>query len=913
MSLRPTPFYRGIVGAAAICLLSVVAGSGAYASSPAAAPKAGSHWQIFAGNAAIKSTSLAIDAPGRVLYAFSQDPNRTAPATLQAWDLNRRTPLTPRVVLPSSVAVSSAMPIAVDSADRAVFVAVNSASEGAPSVIVAKRAGSSIAVRAVTSRFPATYSIVGMTVDARRGVVYLIGEPSVCPSIDVCPSSLIGAGSHAVEVDRLSLASLSNGTVSSPYAAPLAVPADCGQIITFNFPAQAVVSADGNHLFFGCATNRGDVLTPQGPNAGDVAGVADLNLAQAAANGPSPMQLQPVPGDFSDGDSIAVPADARLILVAPAAGATNLKVYDTVHGYYVGAVGVDNNQVFGIGVDAANGVGYYIDRRGITSVDFTALPVPQGNLDDGVKIEGPVTVRTVAIDPVTHHVYVAGSDDLTGGTSPFAVTYKGTGPTGSDDAFSSDGFAGIDAPEIAGVTDSERVVTMGATGADERLAGGTYNLFVNTTHHDPRCEAVRCGTRDLAIGVLNGVQLTNDEATAQAVTEVQDNATTDDETPQTPTSYPQPVPSQVPAPPSQYQITAGYAPPVPVGCADFGAAPTPQSAENESVFCDHMGQHVKANATAEPGRLLVNAPCTQVGQPKPGDPICAPAGAGGMIPDPVSVKSATATMDVSRHGLGPMVTTITSEADGINIMGVVEIGHVTATATISAHGRSGSAFVKYDRKVTGLIVNGQTVCDTDCPPATVTSAINTALGGRGRIELPSATVVQATNGRLALLQDNPYRHIENVLFDDLSADDVTAPAMTITLYLDESSNSREIVSLASLGGQEIYRVFPLGTFVPGVGPVPQRNLISVGGRLAGAGAVAANSPFVAASPGQQPQVASGGGIGAIVSRAMHLGLRSPGDILGVAILWMLLAVPAYLAARRRLLLDLPRLTPKGNS
>jgi hypothetical protein len=36
-------------------------------------------------------------------------------------------------------------------------------------------------------------------------------------------------------------------------------------------------------------------------------------------------------------------------------------------------------------------------------------------------------------------------------------------------------------------------------------------------------------------------------------------------------------------------------------------------------------------------------------------------------------------------------------------------------------------------------------------------------------------------------------------------------------------------------------------------------------------------------------------------------LRHPSQVLGIACVWMLLALPAYLAARRRLLLELPRL------
>jgi len=59
----------------------------------------------------------------------------------------------------------------------------------------------------------------------------------------------------------------------------------------------------------------------------------------------------------------------------------SLRVYDAVHGYYVGSVGVDANVIFGVGVDAASGEGYFVDPTGITAVDLGALPVPQGSAD----------------------------------------------------------------------------------------------------------------------------------------------------------------------------------------------------------------------------------------------------------------------------------------------------------------------------------------------------------------------------------------------------------------------------------------------------------------------------------------------------------------------------------------------------
>ncbi len=902
-------------------LIVLTPAAGADASGAAAA--SGHRWPVFSSATTVQNSSIAIDASARALYAFSQASGRTGPVSVQAWNLDRGSRLSAPLALPDSFPLSASTPIAVDESRHTVVVAESPTSlSSAPKLIIAKLShGTMSVVGALATRFPQGYSVVGIDTDARHGLLYALAEPAGCVSATVC-TSVVGVGAGAIRFDAMSLADLARGVITSPYTVPISVPQTCGQAMTSSFPAGIVISSRGDKAFFGCVSNRG-ALTTLGPNAGDVSGVGELDLAAAASNPSGAFEIHPVPGDFSAGDTVAVPGQGRLLLVAPSAGAMSLKVYDSIHGYYVGSVGVDANTVFGVGVDAADGEGYYVDPNGITAVDLAALPVPQGSVDPSfVPMLGGGVARPIAVDTRTHRVFVIGSDDGVGGSSPYAIVLAGSPGVGSQDPFGDSSTGGIDAPEIPGVTDSSRVVTVGAVGAEERLVGGPYDLLVNTTHVDARCTAVRCGTRDLRLGVLSGIQLTNDEATAQAVTEIQDDATTEDATAQTPQA-PSQLPSDVQKQYEQYQITTGDAPPVPVQCTDFGSSPAKASAESESVACDHSGQHVTGNATAEVGRVLLAAPCA----PNPGNPCtttlclpnpdptkpCTPVNPAQTVPDPVSVKSATVTVDVSRANIGPMVTTLTSEADGIDIMGIVQIGHVTATATIVAHGRSGSASVKYTPEITGLVVAGKTVCTSDCPLSTVASAINTALGGRGNVQFPKATIIQAATGRLALLQDNPYHHVEQTLFNDLSDDDVLSPVMSITMYLDESTNSREIVNVAGLGGQEIYQIFRLGSFLQGPGPVSQGNLVSVGGRLAGAGAVVANTPFVAAPSDKQPQAPSGGGIGAILSRAMHLGLRSPGDILGVAILWMLLAVPAYLAARRRLLLDLPRLTPKGNS
>jgi hypothetical protein len=284
------------------------------------------------------------------------------------------------------------------------------------------------------------------------------------------------------------------------------------------------------------------------------------------------------------------------------------------------------------------------------------------------------------------------------------------------------------------------------------------------------------------------------------------------------------------------------------------------------------------------------------------------------VPDAVHIRSASVSVTSQRHGLGPLDNEVTAEADGVSILGVVTIGRVVTRATTSAHGRSGSAHTTYTRTVSGVTINGTTLCDSTCPLATVANAINTAFSGRVHVDFPAPFQQATKDGRVAIVQDNPYHHVEQVLFDDVSADNLNTPGMSISVINDGGTKSREIVTLGVISGQSNYRIFPVGSveIPPPPGHVPGSVTSSTTPNVTTT--VPHGGSLIAPAELQRaPEVSTPSSFGGVLARALHLAFRSPGTILGVAVMWMLLAVPAYLAARRRLLNDLPLLTAEETS
>jgi hypothetical protein len=805
-------------------------------------------WAAFAPESNVQTARVALDVAARTAYTFD---SAAGAVTVRAWNLDTLVPRTAPLTEAGTPALDSYTPIAVDETRHVATVAVPAEAGDVPKVrTYAVRGGALVRAGEATTRFPAGYAVLGFGLDQPRGRVLVLGAPSAGGAAQVA-----GAAVGGVQLDVWKLDDLAQGRVAAAVAQPLRVPQYCGQVMSFAFPAAVVSSADGRTAYFGCLTNRGLVTRLTGPNLVDIGGIAELDLAS------STLRLRPVAGDFSEGDTL-VTAGPRIVLKANSAQATTIKVFDVPHGYYVGNVGVDSVGTPAVGVDRQRGRGYYVVQRGLGVFDAGVTPASQGVVyGDFAGLLGTLT-RPIEVDHRTRRVFVATSDNTSSGGKPFVAVFRDRSPLPEPDP-PAEQLTSLDLAEEPGLVESARTADAGAYGAEFRVVGGATALLFNATHFDSRGIVARPGTRWEQFGVARGMRLSPDEATAEVLAARQDNATAAD------------FGSELSAP---------------VACSDFGFTAGTATGDAASVTCDVAKQRASGSVATEPGRILVRR-----AQQDP------------AVLAPVQVRSAEVTVDVSRDGpLGKVVTTITSAAKGIDILGSVKIGEVVATARTETHGRPGTATTTYERTVTGLVVGGTRVCAGDCPIATVQQAVNDTFGGRVRVDFPVPDRYAAPNGTVARISDNAYRHIERTTLDDVEDDVVVTPAMEVVAYLDATASSRLVAGFAALSSQQRYRVYRVGSEEDDSPPAG-------GGPSAGPLPVPSALPTVEPDdhpPASPPPVAAPPAPGDVLTRlveGMKVVFRSPRHIASVAALWALLALPTYLAARRRLLADLPYL------
>jgi hypothetical protein len=814
-------------------------------------------WRSVGGAGNAQNVRLALDVRHRTGFSFASG---ATGLTVRSFDLDRLTSRALPLTEPGMPLLKPSTPIVVDEAHQVTAVAF-APTEAATVPVVNVYGVVHGRVRRVgqpATRFPAGYALLGMTVDAPRNRMLVLGAPSAGGN-----AKTVGAGLGNVLLDEWDLGALARGNVTAPAVQPLRVPATCGQVLTSAFAAGILPSPDGKRVFFGCLSNRG-FAAALGPNAGDVAGVAELDLAAAATGTPSALRIRPISGDFGLGDSFAIPNLHRMVLTAGSAVTTTIKVFDAAHGYYVGNVGLDSG-IVGIGFNATSGRGYYVNGSGLGVFDSAATPVDQGVIYEDFTTALGLLQRGIDVDPRTHRVFISTADDVVNGNDPYIAVFRDrSGPL--DDGARTDDQPALDVPEVPGVTDSSRGADAAAVGAELRMVGGPSSLIYNTTHFDSRGILTRPGTRWAQFGVARGVRLTSDEASAEVVTTRYDDASAADAN-------------------STELATAG-------GCSDFGYSPKDVAAADTAYACDITKQRASAGASAEPARVLA----TYGAHPE-------------AVPAPVQVRSASATVSATRDGTGPLVTTLHAEADGIDLLGAVRIGRVTADAVVTAHGRSGSATTKYDRTVSGLVVNGVTVCATDCPFAAVQNAVAQTFGGRVVVDFPQPYRRAAADGTSALVTDDPYRHVERTTFDDVPDDSVLAPALEVIVYLDGTASSRLVADLASVTSQERYRIYRVGS-VETPPPPPPTSVPTVPPVGTTHGGGPGEPPVITDPAGPTPHAVAAqpmtpGELLRRIGEGLKVVFRSPRQLAAVGALWALLAIPVYLAARRRLLLDLP--------
>ncbi|HZX55788.1 MAG TPA: hypothetical protein VFE86_13965, partial [Ilumatobacteraceae bacterium] len=323
-------------------------------------------------------------------------------------------------------------------------------------------------------------------------------------------------------------------------------------------------------------------------------------------------------------------------------------------------------------------------------------------------------------------------------------------------------------------------------------------------------------------------------------------------------------------------------------CSDFGSGATKgrQYKDTAYVSCNHDGGKTEAGSSfVSDGALFMTSNRTE--------PVAAP----------VQVSRSATQVTLQRSpGLGAVGTTVTATAEGISILGAIHIGSVSNEITLATHGRPGTSSMKRSVSVDDVSVAGKVLCTSNCSSDAIQSAINTVQPGRVRVDFPGVQMTRSPGGTFVGVVQDPWYHAERVLDGERSTTDYAVPAMTITVNLDSGARSRLVVDLAAADATDSYRIYNLGKQAPFLPPLPGKigrpAPLDIPGTL--------TVPPLA--PAAAPAVAQSGGFGAALANAARFLLGSPGRMLALLPVFLLLGVPVYLSARRRLLLELPLLS-----
>ena len=821
-------------------------------------------WRAFPSTASVTDGLIAIDAKGRTAFVFSAGAAGAA-FTVRAWDIDRLTPRGPAITGPSGTQVKADTAYAVDEVTHTVYVLPPAGTGGTQRLVaVGLRAGAAKVVGTLAPRFTAGYKTMGLAVSSAHNRLFLLAAPDA-------NAGFVQPATGLLQVDVWKAAAAAEARVAPEVDPPVPVPPACGQPITYKFPPALLPSADGTTLTMGCLGTRGAVGNLVGPPH-EISGIARFQVISAAAT--KPFTVYPMYGSFQTGDSYTQPGANWFALSSTGGTQTNLKVFNTDTNRWVGNVAYDG-ALYAVAGDVVNHRGYLVVTGGFGSVEMDGVPVTQLRLVPSMAaLLGPLQ-RSIAVDPKTHRIFIPSSDDVVNGPNSFIYVIKDSRPR-YDASFADDPDGdSLKTREVPGKIDSARVAYANASGAELRWVGGTNGPCANPVRLDPKriCDP---GTRYYELAVSRNVNLSNEQSTAEAVT-VRVDATTQGET-----AKATGVGEEPPAPP--------------VLCQDFEGKPDEKSGDNVSAKCDSTKQLVSAESAASPPRMLLAA--------RAEDPL----------PAAVQVRSATSQARTERLPDGTTKSTATATAHGVDILGVVQIGTVTATAVTETHGQPGTAKATYTSAMRDVTINGQEVCQAACKFGDVAAQINDVLDGRVRVTFtdPKKVAFASPGGVTARIAVEKYEHAEDQMVNDVPADSVLTAALNVTVYDDGAAAQRQLARLALVSLSQQYRVvsvdnpvdFPTFEPQPPGPPAPVApggtTIVRPGTTGTGGTGTGDTPPATLAGPNQ------GGVFGSIIN-GLRVVFRSPGQVAGIACVWLLMATPAYLAARRRLLLELPRL------
>ncbi|MCU1591851.1 MAG: hypothetical protein JWP11_3107 [Frankiales bacterium] len=694
-------------------------------------------------------------------------------------------------------------------------------------------------------------------------------------------TTLAPAGSPLIHLDRLSVDGLMRNVSAPRWTSPYQLPAGpCAALVTTNQPAALLVI--GSRVYFGCGAPTTLVSRALTTNGGVLPGIMGLSDVTSAAAPSITTTYFPAPGQFAVGETVLDRHTRRLVITSTLNGGQLMRVFDTDHGRYVGTIKTSGNPDGAVS-DPRTGRLYFagglaaVNQAVLGRADLAPLVPTQGEIQRdpfGGMIASASDPTRLTFDPGTDRLFLPWRDTSHTPAVYSIAVVRDTLPRYTAPPELDPDTGALDTVDAAGLTDSNRSSSAQAFGADYQLVGGVTNLGQNTA--GDQGSVYRPGTRSLRQAYVKQASLGSDGSTALAVAAEEDTATDADR--------------------SDAGAGGTFVPPA--LCADFGTSPSrqPVASLTASVTCDFGKEqtHAAARYTGNDAVLMTTKGIDS--------PVVAPVQVG---------RSSAEVLSQRLPHRGALRTTVTATAENVSVLGMVTFGKVSATAAVATNGRRGTGLATAPAvQVSGVQINGAPVCGPVCSTAAVADAANKALGGRAYISFPQAQVTRSRGGSTVSVTQDSWYHAERVLDFDKADNDYAVPAMSITVYLDGTAKSRLVVDLAAVSASASYRIYALDKFTGGAptasggtGPslVTAGRTSTLPGGLQPVGS--AGSHVLSA-----PAASADAGLVSGLGRALRLGLRSPAAALPLLFIWALLGLPEYLAARRRLLLELPMLT-----
>lgn len=640
-----------------------------------------------------------------------------------------------------------------------------------------------------------------------------------------------------------------------------------------------------------------------------------VRLSVDASN--RPISELAFPGPRGAVDVLADPNDDRVLMRVVVEEGESWWVFGGASSTYTGVVGVTLAPAStSAGIDPATGRLYVLapptnsgrqrNQGGLLSADIRRAPVPQAVAAEQLAAAGGIGIQADT-HPVTgeRHVFVMAGpereyqiyrDDTAASFDPLLTDLDRF----TTDIEEKDSLTGVN---FTGTGHAYGLRTLLVGGLEGVPAGGPDLSGIRAGRHGLVWLESPCGKgdRELAVGFVRQVALSNNLSSASAVVGEADPGTKIDAGQPAARCYAHPRPAGL--------DPAGKNWPRPLNDSDGDGTTDVDEVIGRpwpfrGVECSGEGEASERHSSLEGFGAQVT--CKQAA----GD---VNASAWGQMFDrptvpgvgSIRVGEVSSVVRVYRDPARGLVARAEAVVRDVSIGDAILIDSVRSVAEAWARGRPGTAATSFTRRLCGVRIPSQNIDREGCGDPQqpllgqqpVLNAINQALGSRGRATAPEpdGQLRQGTpGGYLSSVQKDRLEQISARTINNDPSSQV--PALEIVVFNDDPTEGRgrQIYQFAGVDASVTYGIFLLA----GDG------LIESYDDLTGviAGLVDESGSQFAAMP-VNPAPARKGPLSPVLMlfEGLRFMLRSPGDAILAAMVWGVLIAPVYFAIRRRAL------------